>query len=314
MIQIHINKIENLIKLHQKDIDEINKSSLLRLRNLKDKNILSNKENKIIRLILFKFKGLNLLSANLDDIKAIKNEIGEIPYTQKRVYAGKTKKSYLKDEIINALGYNNLRASFFPKYYKSLGIKSCVYCNAQLTVTIDKGNNSYKANYQLDHYYPKSKFPYLCISLYNLYPVCATCNLSKSYHKIDFELYTKKIDSNLFRFEIDPTSKARFLVSRKIDDLKIIFNKKGDKNYNKVFKITEIYDTQKDIVEEIILKSLAYNESYRKDLYKLFQYNRINKSLIDRFILGNYTKPNEIYKRPMSKLMQDIGREVGLIR
>ena len=314
MIQININKIENLIKIFEKDINEINKNSFEKLKNIKNNNVLSHKENRFIRLILFKFKDLSLLSINLEQLNTIKKEIGKIPVTKKRVFAGKTKKSYLKDEIINALGYNKLRGSFFPKYFQKLGIKSCVYCNAQLTVTIDKGENDYKANYQLDHYFPKDKYPYLSISLLNLYPVCASCNLSKLNHEIDFELYTQKVDSNLFKFSIDPVSKARFLISRNIEDLKIVFSKRGDNNYDRIFKITEIYETQKDLVEEILLKALAYDTSYRKYLKNELSKHRISDALIDRFILGNYIKPNEVYKRPMSKLMQDIGREIGLIK
>lgn len=314
MIQINIDKIEKLIKTHQKEIDEINKVSLEKLRQLKDNNYLGNKERQFVRKILYHFKDVSLISLNFNSMNDIKNKIGEAPRTKKRVFTGKTKKSCLKDEIINVLGYNKLRATFFPKFFKGLGIKSCIYCNTQLTLTIDKGKNDYKANYQLDHYNSKDKLPYLCISLYNLYPVCASCNLTKSNKKIDFQLYTDEIDYNLFKFEIQKESKAKFLVSRKIDDLKIKFIKKNDSSYDKVFKITEIYDTQKDIVEEIILKSLIYTESYRKDLKDISVKEKISDSLIDRFILGNYTNPDEIHKRPMSKLMQDIGREMGLIK
>jgi len=36
-----------------------------------------------------------------------------------------------------------------------------------------------KARFQFDHFYSKKQFPYLSISLYNLIPSCAPCNLSK---------------------------------------------------------------------------------------------------------------------------------------
>ncbi len=314
MIQIYKDKIEQSIKLYRKEIDDINEESYRNLKNLKEKNFLGNKERKFVRKVLYFFQNTNLVSLDFKSIDRIMKNIGEIPITSKRIFAGKKKKSYLKDEIITALGYNKHRTSFFPKFFKSLGIKSCVYCNAQLTVTIDKGKNDFKANYQLDHYYPKSKFPYLSISLYNLYPVCASCNLSKLEKKVDFKLYTDKIDYDLFKFEIKQSSFAKFLISRNIDDLKIVFTKKGDKNYDKVFKITEIYETQKDIVEEIILKSLVYNDSYRHNLINISLKKKISNSLIDRFILGNYTEPDDIYKRPMSKIMQDIGKQVGLIK
>jgi hypothetical protein len=41
---------------------------------------------------------------------------------------------------------------------------------------------------------------------------------------------------------------------------------------------------------------------------------KFNDSEIDRMILGNYSKEDEIHKRLLSKLYQDIGRELGLIK
>jgi len=59
---------------------------------------------------------------------------------------------------------------------------------------------------------------------------------------------------------------------------------------------------------------LAYNTAYRNDLINTFGKHRINNQLIDRIIIGNYTESHEIHKRPMAKFMQDIGKEVGLIK
>lgn len=36
---------------------------------------------------------------------------------------------------------------------------------------------------KLDHFYPKSLYPFFALSLYNLIPVCGTCNLVKSDNK-----------------------------------------------------------------------------------------------------------------------------------
>ena len=39
----------------------------------------------------------------------------------------------------------------------------------------------------------------------------------------------------------------------------------------------------------------------------------LHPSIYERVILGNYTREDEIHKRPMSKFMMDIGRELGII-
>ena len=101
-----------------------------------------------------------------------------------------------------------------------------------------------------------------------------------------------------------------FILDRKTD---VIVNFKGDELFEKQFNINAIYKTQSDITEELITKSLIYSASYRRKLIENFSINKINDSLINRFILGNYSEPNEVHKRPMAKFMQDIGRDIGLV-
>ena len=321
MISINKIQVESLIKIYQSEIDEHHNKALQNLKNLLTNNkYLKPKESRFIRLIIREFKNNNFVSFPLNGIENLITKIGEIPPKRKIKFAGKSKKTCLKDEILDALDYSGKRTSFYPKYFQNLGIKSCVYCNSQLTITIQKEKKfkgkyvvEYNAKFQVDHYYPKDKYPYLSITLFNLYPVCASCNLKKFNKLIDFKLYDSITNTNLFYFQLDKQSKAKFLISRNINDLKISFKKNGDTTYDDVFNVNEIYHTQKDVAEEIILKALAYNQTYREDLKEMFKSHRVNDNLIDRLILGNYSNPEEIHKRPMAKFMQDIGKEVGLI-
>lgn len=316
MISINKIQVEDLIKLFKSEIDEHHNNALQNLKKLLTNNkYLKTKESRFIRLIIREFKNSNFVSFPLNDMEGLIAKIGEVPPKRKIKFAGKSKESYLKDEILHTLNYLEKRTSFYPKYFQKLGIKSCVYCNSQLTIAIKRNKklNEYNAKFQVDHYYPKDKYPYLSITLFNLYPVCASCNLAKSNNLIDFKLYDNQTNINLFHFELDIPSKAKFLITRNINDLKIDFKKKGTVTYSDIFNVNEIYHTQKDVAEEIILKALAYNQTYREDLKSIFRSHRINDNLINRLILGNYSSPEEIHKRPMAKFMQDIGREVGLI-
>ena len=317
MISIHKNRVTELISFYEKEINEYQSKALNNIKKLKKNRYLNTKERTFLGNIIREFKTQNFITIPNENFTRTISRIGEIP-NKRKIKFGRTKKeTFLKDEILHALDYSSKRSVFYPKYFQKLGIKTCVYCNSQLTITIEKKysktETEYTAKFQVDHYYPKSKYPYLSIALFNLYPVCEPCNLIKSNNEISFKLYSKSIDNDIFQFKIDKASKAKFLITRDIDDLKIIFNKNGDETYDGVFKISEIYETQKDIAEEILLKALAYNEPHRNDLKNILGKHKINDSLINRFILGNYTEPNEIHKRPMSKFMQDIGREAGLI-
>lgn len=59
---------------------------------------------------------------------------------------------------------------------KKLDIQTCPYCNRQYIITLrDK-----KVRPQFDHYYSKSDYPYLALSIFNLIPCCSICNMAKS--------------------------------------------------------------------------------------------------------------------------------------
>lgn len=318
MITLHKSLVETLFIEYRDEIDKWNEKAFDKLKRLKKENTLGHKENPFLKGIIREFENINFISCSLDEISDLTLRIGETPESKKRKFSGKSKESYLKDEILHCLDYSSFRTNFLPKYFLKLGTKTCVYCNSQLTTVIEKKKQKgqkieCKALFQVDHYHPQDKYPYLSIALFNLYPVCASCNLTKSDQIFDFKLYGEKLKTNIFRFELDKGSKARFLLSRNFEDLEINFKKLDSPNYQDIFNIKELYSTQKDVAEEIVLKALAYNPVYREYLKKLFKENTINDSLINRIILGNYSNEEEIYKRPMAKFMQDIGKEVGLI-
>ena len=75
-----------------------------------------------------------------------------------------------------------------------------------------------------------------------------------------------------------------------------------------------MYQQHTDHVLELIVKSkVAYSDKYRTYLHS-FKGLEFSDAEIDRMILGNYTKEDEIHKRPLAKLYQDSGVEVGVIK
>ena len=102
------------------------------------------------------------------------------------------------------------------------------------------------------------------------------------------------------------------------EDLKIDFQSinadltfLGD--YNKMFDIQGIYDTQKDIAEELVHKAKVYSSAYKNDLVDNFNALFPDKTILNRLIIGNYDKIEELHKRPMAKYMQDIARDLKII-
>ena len=66
--------------------------------------------------------------------------------------------------------YDDVRSFGLLPFMKQLNIKTCCYCNAQYATTFINGNDSL-ASYDLDHYYPQSKYPYLSTSFLILFQV-----------------------------------------------------------------------------------------------------------------------------------------------
>ena len=229
----------------------------------------------------------------------------------------KYKNKELYQLIVDAMRYDAVRNKEFIPYVRKLGIKSCVYCNAQFSITIEKDRGKYSGMYELDHYYPKSKYPFLATSFFNLQPCCSHCNKTKNDRLGEFNLYTKNFDLiDPFSFSLDKKSILRYLLTQNEKELEITFNSSNQdlkKNHEKLFHITELYIEHKDIVEEIIWKAKIYNKSYKENLSKSFSRLFPRTTNFNRFILGNYDSPTDIHKRPLAKLVQDIAKQLELI-
>lgn len=269
----------------------------------------------------------DILSATPSRMKELIEE-----FKQFKVDVGKkmpNEKQEFYKSIVYAMRYDDLRQIESIPYLKNSGIRTCVYCNSQFAIVVENSHynskkckkiKSRKALLELDHYYPKSRYPFLCTSFFNLYPVCSNCNKAKGNKNIEFELYTENQDENLnrFNFRINDESIIKYKTSRKCGDLKIAFesidgNTDSCRTHNETFCIEGIYNTQKDLAEEILIKSEIYTDAYKRSLIKSFKSVIYDETMINRLILGNYDRDEDVYKRPLTKFAQDIAKQLGLI-
>jgi HNH endonuclease len=211
---------------------------------------------------------------------------------------------------------------------KKLNIKVCPYCNNQYTQTLEKEDGTNKVQFQLDHFYPKSIYPYLAISFYNLIPSCANCNLAKSNHETFSKPLVHPYEESfhhLAKFQTDETTDkslvTKFLETGnfRVKNIDIELVDKGDKrvkSHKDLFHLEEIYKQHQDVISEIYAKSHLYPSTRIDELAHLFDKDKLSlftEEEIKRFILGNYTEEENFDKRPLSKLTHDIAKELGLI-
>lgn len=232
--------------------------------------------------------------------------------------------TYLGERLQWAFRYDDFRATKLVEISKRMNLKSCLYCNSQFTLVVTQ-NAQDIAKFQFDHFFPQSQYPYLSISLQNLIPVCANCNLSKRdvlyslnefshpYHE-DFHLLTE--------FVIDDMAYLRFHWGERVPEAEIIIgltnldNLKVE-NYHNKLSLIGIYNRHKDIVQEIYLKAYAYINGGGEALLALVdpEGNAVFQNIeeIQQILLANYRLTEDINKRPLSKFMQDIAKQAGLI-
>lgn len=207
--------------------------------------------------------------------------------------------------------YDDFRSKWAKKLVELLKIKTCPYCNRNFVVNFDNGTTV-----ELDHYFPKNDYAYLAINLYNLIPSCHTCNHKKRTQKLKFYPYKESINNYLkFSHRITKLpyheNNLELLMISSQNTRKI---RKKVNNYEKVLKISSLYDNHKDIVLELIQKAQIYNESYIDELFNQYE-GTLFKSREDlmRLITCGYITDEEINKRPLSKLIKDISEELELI-
>lgn len=321
MIQINEIYYSALLKKFNSKIEDLNKQAFQKLKNFKNNHgsKLDPPQHKYLNTLIlnFKNKDFNLIKLSPKEIKHYKNAISKapknkIPYNNKQTEFNKI--------ISSILNYKELRNKFLPEFYHSLNIKTCVYCNANFTTTIEKQKGVFESKFQFDHILSQDDYPHFSISIFNLVPSCFKCNNIKRNNNITFQLYSDSIPKNEYKFSLDKLGLIKYFKTFDNSNIEINF---FDPNYaNKKlnslehnFNISKIYKEHKDIAEEIILKSYIYNESYVKDLSNFIHLKFQNFQVpFDRLFIGNYMEEKDSLKRPLSKFTQDIFKEVQVLK
>ena len=208
-------------------------------------------------------------------------------------------------------GYNRY---VFVKEHK---INTCPYCNRGYIFIVKSDSAIGKLRPEIDHFFPKSIYPYLAMSFYNLIPSCSICNHTKKSKDpyLDNLLSPYEIDYSTFKFTYNLKNLNFYQIKERkfninLDSFDIQLNGLNIEYMNKYFKLDLLYEQHKDVVLEILIKRTEYPKSYIENLKKDFKFT---DDEIYRFLLCNYKKNEDLHKRPLSKLTKDIAEELKLI-
>lgn len=240
---------------------------------------------------------------------------------QQDIASSEKKKKTAKDKgaldiLSDIFDYDLLSGSPRHEMMTAMEIPVCPYCNRQY-ITSYPDAAEHKTTADLDHYYCKSYYPYLALSLYNFVPSCQICN---SRFKLAKDFYGTP---HLYPYEPAPTSKVTF----ELGDAELLLNESawdspdvpflsiettGVAAGNSVdtFHLEQVYQSHKDYVHELVWKSKIYNEhmiaSLQSDFSELFSSDKDVRDLL----FGQYLDENEAHKRPLAKLTQDILKDL----
>ncbi|WEA00601.1 hypothetical protein [Mucilaginibacter sp. SJ] len=234
----------------------------------------------------------------------------------------------LGNTVLDIFNYKRYRQSdMCLNYLSALGIRQatpCPYCNFdEIYLTEVNGddyhydedereaeaNNYQQALLDLDHFFPKSRYPFLAISLYNLVPSCHNCN-SNFKHTKEFALETHVHPymtdfEDIFTFSL----KTPYVDGQTYDTLEILYSNKAaypdfPDNSIKDFRLISRYNTKRETLLDMLK---ALHMGIFENFDQIFTDQQ--QGDIKKLILRNAKIPfehQEITKFQIGKLKRDI--------
>lgn len=202
------------------------------------------------------------------------------------------------------------------EYLKQLNFNICPYCDRQFVYTFNTGNKKVRA--ELDHFYPKSIYPYLALSILNLVPSCHQCNSSlkgkidpfdfKIIHpfilgfddNVSIEIDTKDLDALKglnTNFELD------FTIQTPDIDLANQL-----KNSIDLFALNENYIAHKLHIQNLIRKASIYTDKMLQDISNILSTpsETYSKEELRKITFPEYEIKDRQGKHVLTKLDYDI--------
>lgn len=225
-----------------------------------------------IKGLLKKEKIEQLLIGNRSSMDLLKEEIEKIePKFREKLTMSKysirkaTGDKYVEDLnlILNEIFVKNLYEKVLNKsdVVKNKGVKICPYCASDILKSFRNGKGHFIKS-QLDHYLPKSKYPFLAMNYFNLFPACKDCNMfdtgkgEKSPVSDDFKMiflqYPHDFDASKFNFSCEYDGGALFDESSYNIDIDYHGNDNLKIGYNDIIPIHPFYQEMTHIPVEIM--------------------------------------------------------------
>ena len=209
------------------------------------------------------------------------------------------------------------------EYVRLLDVRYCPYCNAETVETAMLPERIQVPD--IDHIFPKDKYPLLSLSLYNLIPACNRCNsrFKKAQDMLEGWSVKHPLPSlhpyvhdtyKHIRFDYRPKSVGKLFIRPRMEDSPLTVSAAKDHDsradsYIKRYHLNEIYrDVYAEEINEMIrMEAICSNDfvAAMKDLYGL------DDSDFDSLFRRSSLDPREINHFRFAKLILDLHDTIG---
>lgn len=251
----------------------------------------------------------------LDDEKISNLLIGDISKLEHTITEIGTIQPRRENDGFHRLYENFTKRKLGKTWAEKIGVSICPYCNRSYIFTLKKSG----VRPQYDHFFPKSLYPYLALSMYNLIPCCAICNQAKS----DFNTFNTETHSANFIYPHTDSygDRIKFDISIEDDIFALlgssnnfeidILGLDGDAGQNaqkavETLSLRELYNKHIDYVQDIIKTTYIYDDNYFQSLSETFPDFFKSPEEAANLVYMNFLNEEDWDKRILSKLTHDI--------
>jgi len=311
MISLHYSNYKSYLDVHVESILEYcNKPSTRKFA----KTNLDALVNRYFGAIVSDFE--SLLRANPNTLQIIKDAFDSLSIADQNLlkiaFSVKGLYNYFTDDKFENTQLGILYGSRYLA--DKLDVFTCPYCNENFIYYFNYkgGTSTIRRTFDWDHIYSQNDYPFLAISFFNLVPCCKVCNQIKLDQNLNYFNPHIDVDVNsVYFFHLNPIG-AGFITDNSKIQLNIVYKKRNFKDEIKITAnavgLLSRMRCHKEIIKDVLNKQRMYPNPYLQSV--VGQMSTLNSNLspaqLRRTLYGTHFNHQDYFKRPFSKLTDDI--------
>lgn len=267
----------------------------------------------------------DVICASPDTLVKLRDSLDQLQNSN--ITLNKKEANYIINTLYGTIDNDGYGKSAKQVLIEATNITVCPYCNRNFIYNISNPiNKKVKSTCELDHFFPKKKYPLLAVSFYNLIPSCHFCNHMKGTKELQafYPYLITSAETSQIRFTYHPLA-VDYLSNK--DSLKVDINTLpkiicSNKQWNgwnsnnirhdiSILKLNQLYEKHNDVVQKLLLKYQLYDDDYFEAIYQGFSQYFNSVSEVKELMMDTPADLHEARDTPLGKLKLDIWEEIN---